>query len=94
MGDQNIFGDSVGAKNPWALGTGPDKIAALAGPTGPQKQKAYRLEVLVPHLPPPGSHSASKHAAGRRSRIKTEKVKSRFRFLCMLVRTPSAVSKR
>ena len=46
MGDQNIFGDSVGAKNPWALGTGPDKIAALAGPTGPQKQKAYRLEVL------------------------------------------------
>ena len=43
MGDQNIFGDSVGAKNPWALGTGPDKIAALAGPTGPQKQKAYRL---------------------------------------------------
>ena len=43
MGDQNIFGDSVGAKNPWALGTGPDKIAALAGPTGPQKQKAYQI---------------------------------------------------
>ena len=46
MGDQNVFGDSVGAKNPWALGTGPDKIAALAGPTGSLKQKAYRLEVL------------------------------------------------
>ena len=43
MGVQNIFGDSVRAKNPWALGTGPDKIAALAGPTGPQKQKAYRF---------------------------------------------------
>ena len=46
MGDQNIFGDSVGAKNPWALGTGPGKIAALAGPTGPQKQNLHRLEVL------------------------------------------------
>ena len=46
MGDRNMFGDSVRAKNPWALGTGPGKIAALAGPTGPQKQKAYRLEVL------------------------------------------------
>ena len=46
MGDQNIFGDSVRVKNPWALGTGPGKIAALAGPTGPQKQKAYRFVVL------------------------------------------------
>ena len=43
MGDQIFFGDSVRAKNPWGLGTGPGKIAALAGPTGPQKQKAYRL---------------------------------------------------
>ena len=46
MGDQNIFGDSVGAKNPWALGTGPDNIAALAGSVGPQKQNLHRLEVL------------------------------------------------
>ena len=46
MGDQNIFGDSVGAKNPWALGTGPGKITALAGPVGPKKQTLHRLEVL------------------------------------------------
>ena len=31
MGDQNIFGDSVGAKNPWALGTGPDKFSEARG---------------------------------------------------------------
>ena len=46
MGDQNFFGDSVRAKNPWALGTGPDKIAALVASVGPQKQNLYRLEVL------------------------------------------------
>ena len=46
MGDQNIFGDSVRAKNPWALGTGPDKIAALAGHTEPQKQKQSKLCIL------------------------------------------------
>ena len=46
MGDQNFFGDSVRAKNPWALGTGPGKIAALAASVGPQKQNLHRLEVL------------------------------------------------
>ena len=43
MGNRNIFGDSSGAKNPWALGTGPGRIAALGEPAWPRKQKAYRL---------------------------------------------------
>ena len=34
MGDQELFGDSVRAKNPWALGTGPGRIAVLAGLVG------------------------------------------------------------
>ena len=46
MGDQNLFGDSVKAKNPCALGTGPGKIAALAASVGPQKQNLHRFVVL------------------------------------------------
>ena len=41
MGNQNIFGDSWGAEFSWIFGTGPGKIAALAGPTEPLKPKAY-----------------------------------------------------
>ena len=45
MGNRNIFDDSSEAKNPWALGTGPGRIAALGEPTEPLTQKAYRFVV-------------------------------------------------
>ena len=45
MGSRNIFADSSGAKNPWALGTGPGTIAALGTPVEPLKQKADRFVV-------------------------------------------------
>ena len=46
MENRNIFGDSSGVKNPWALGTGPGAIGALGEPAGPLKHKAYRFEVM------------------------------------------------
>ena len=85
MGGRNIFGDSGRAKNIRALGTGPGRIAAVAGPTGLQKPKNAKSVPI----------SADEHpAAGRKGSSPTEKVESRFRFECMLVRTPSTESKR
>ena len=84
MGGQNIFDDSWTAKNIRAHGTGPGRIAALTGPTGLQKPKNAKSVPI----------SAEGHlAGGLRCSTLTEKVESRFRFECMLVRTPSTESK-
>ena len=83
MGGRNIFDDSGRAKNIRAPGTGPGRIAALAGPRGLQKPLKCKTCPI---------RGAAKLAGRSKCMGKTGKVKSRFRFECMLVRTPSTVS--